>query len=563
MLTHLQIKNLAIIDELELDFRRGYTTLTGETGAGKSILIDAIGLITGNRADAALVRSGQDKAEVSAEFSLDDASEAASWLAEQELRDEDEPGRCLVRRIVYAEGRTRAFVNGQPVNAGPLRELGERLIEIFGQSESQTLLRPDVQRGLVDGYGGYAPALESVREAAKAHAEVERQIERLRKAGDRDPAQLDYLRFQLQELEALGLAEGEIERIDIEHKRLANAGRLLQDGGQAQELLYGAEASLYDQLATTTGLLTGLVPLHEGFREALDLTESAQAQVREAADSLKRLLGKLDLDPEHLAQLETRLADIHDLARKHRIKPTELPERLASLQTELGGLEDAAGQLEKLEKQRDEALKVYRKAAGTLSTARRKAAKTFGEEVTAIVRQLGMANAQFLASIETDAEGRPRVAGDDEIRFDFSANPGQPPRALAKVASGGELSRVSLAVQVVGQQRSGAATMIFDEVDAGISGGVAEVVGQKLRELGAERQVMSVTHLAQVAAQGHQQLAIHKEVKAGQTYTRVRVLNDKERVEELARMQGGVEITSAALNHARDMLKRSSAKAAG
>ncbi|MGH8430928.1 MAG: DNA repair protein RecN, partial [Solimonas sp.] len=231
------------------------------------------------------------------------------------------------------------------------------------------------------------------------------------------------------------------------------------------------------------------------------------------------------------------------------------------LQGELGGLEDAAGQLQLLEQQREAALKAYRAAAATLGSARRQAAQAFGDEVTAIVRQLGMANAVLIAAVESDPQGRPRAAGDDEVRFDFSANPGQPPRALARVASGGELSRVSLAIQVVSQQRSGAATMIFDEVDAGISGGVAEVVGQKLRELGGQRQVLSVTHLAQVAAQGHQQFAIRKEVTSGQTYTRVRVLAEKERVEELARMQGGVEITSAALNHARDMLKRS-AKAA-
>lgn len=557
MLTHLQIKNLAIIDELALDFGRGFTTLTGETGAGKSILIDAIGLIVGSRADASLVRSGQEKAEVSAEFALDDAGDAAAWLAEQELRDEDEPGRCLVRRVVYAEGRTRAFVNGQPVNAGPLRELGERLIEIFGQSESQTLLRPEVQRGLLDQFGGHVAALDTVRDAARELGEVERQIERLRNAGSRDPAQLDYLRFQLRELEALNLGEGEIEQLETEHRRLANAGRLLQEGNQAQELLYGAEASLYDQLATASALLTGLVPLHEGFREALDLAESAQAQVREAADSLSRLLGRLDLDPEQLARLEQRMADIHDLARKHRIRPAELPDKLAGLREELGGLEDAAGQMEALETRRATALKRYREAAAKLGTARRKAAKGFGEQVSAIVRQLGMANAQFLAAVESDAEGRPRASGNDEVRFDFSANPGQPPRPLAKVASGGELSRVSLAVQVVGQQRSGAATMIFDEVDAGISGGVAEVVGQKLRELGGQQgQVLCVTHLAQVAAQGHRQFAIAKEVKSGQTYTRVRPLADKERVEELARMQGGVEITSAALNHAKDLLQR-------
>lgn len=555
MLINLQIKNLAIIDEVSLDCAAGFTTLTGETGAGKSILIDAIGLITGSRADPALVRAGQDKAEISAEFSLKSATAAAAWLAEHELQDADDPEHCLVRRVVHAEGRTRAFINGQPVNAGPLRELGERLIEIFGQSESQTLLRPEIQRELLDGYGGYAPLLAAARDSAERFGVVERQIEQLRSAGERDPAQIDYLRFQLQELEALGLGEDELEQLEADHRRQANAGRLLQDGGQAQEMLYG-EASLYDQLATVTGLLTELVPLHEGFREALDMTESAQTQVREAADSLRRLLERLELDPGRLVQLERRLADIHELSRKHRIRPVELIARTQALREELEIMEGAAGKLAELEQQRQTALKAWRQAATALSQARRKAASAFSVGVTGVVRQLGMANADFVAVVEPAGAERPRPHGDDELRFDFSANPGQPPRPLAKVASGGELSRVSLAIQVISQQQSGAATMIFDEVDAGISGGIAEIVGQKLRELGVQRQVLCVTHLAQVAAQGHQQFAIRKEVAAGQTYTRVRALADKDRIEELARMQGGVEIGSAALTHARDLLKR-------
>lgn len=556
MLINLQIKNLAIIDEVSLDCAAGFTTLTGETGAGKSILIDAIGLITGSRADPALVRAGQDKAEISAEFSLKSAPAAAAWLAEHELLDADDPQHCLVRRVVHAEGRTRAFINGQPVNAGPLRELGERLIEIFGQSESQTLLRPEVQRELLDGYGGYAPLLAAVRDGAERFVAVERQIDRLRSAGERDPAQIDYLRFQLQELEALGLGADELEQLEADHRRQANAGRLLQEGGQAQEMLYGEEASLYDRLATVTSLLTGLVPLHEGFKEALEMTESAQTQVREAADSLRRLLERLELDPERLAQLERRLADIHELSRKHRIRPAELAGRTQALREELEVMEGAAGKLAELERQRETALKAWRQAAAALSQARRQAATAFSAGVTGVVRQLGMANADFITVVEPAAAERPRPHGDDELRFDFSANPGQPPRPLVKVASGGELSRVSLAIQVISQQQSGAATMIFDEVDAGISGGVAEIVGQKLRELGAQRQVLCVTHLAQVAAQGHQQFAIRKEVSAGQTYTRVRALADKERIEELARMQGGVEIGSAALTHARDLLKR-------
>ena len=555
MLKSLHIKNLAIIDALELSFEKGFSALTGETGAGKSILIDAIGLVIGTRADPLLVRHGQEKAEISAEFTVKNSS-AADWLREQELTDADDASLCVLRRVVYAEGRTRAFVNGAPVNAGQLRELGERLIEVFGQSESQTLMRAPVQRELLDGYGGYAPALAAVAQAAREHTDTARAIERLRNAGPSDPAKLDYLKFQLQELQALGLSEGEVEKLEGEHKQLANAGRILSEGGQAQELLYGGDQSLYDQLSTAHSALSGLAPLHEGFNEALALTESAQANLREAADSVRRLLDKLDLDPEHLAEVEKRMTAVHELARKHRVKAAELPTRLAALQLEVDSSENAAGKLKELEAKQAALLKTYKTAADKLSAERKKAAKKFSAAVTEVVRGLGMANAQFSVALEAANSDIPREHGDDDIRFDFSANPGQPPRALAKVASGGELSRISLAIQVVALKKAGAPTMIFDEVDAGIGGGVAEIVGQTLRQLGSERQVMSVTHLAQVAAQAHQHFGIAKEVKAGQTFTRVRALSDKERVEELARMQGGVEITSAALSHAKELLKR-------
>lgn len=559
MLRHLNIRNLAIIDALALDFSNGFSSLTGETGAGKSILIDAIGLIIGTRADTALVRSGQEKAEISAEFSLTDSGSAQAWLTEQALSDADDANLCVIRRVVFAEGRTRAFVNGNAVNAGQLRELGERLIEIFGQSESQTLLRTDIQRQLLDTFGDYAPLLQQVKDTAHEHAEIEQAIERLRNASQRDPKQLDYLRFQIQELDALNLHEDELEQIEADHRRLAHADRLMQDGNQALERLYGGESSLYDQIASVSSLLTGLVPLHEGFSESLNLAESAQSQLREAADSLHHLLDQLDLDPDHLEKIERRLGAIHDLARKHQIKPAELPQQLITMRAELDDLEQASSRLATLSAKLAAALKNYRAAAQKLSAARIKAAKNFSRAITEIVRQLGMASAQFVIAVEAANSERPRAHGDDDIRFDFSANPGQPPRALAKVASGGELSRVSLAIQVVSSQNTGAATMIFDEVDAGIGGGTAEIVGQKLRELGAQRQVLCVTHLAQVAAQSRQQFGIRKEVKAGQTYTRVKALTDQDRVEELARMQAGAELTPAALTHARELLKRANA----
>ncbi len=556
MLKNLTIRNLAIIDALELEFGPGFTVLTGETGAGKSILIDAIGLAMGTRADAGLVRAGQEKSEISARFDLRNAPAARGWLQSRELVDADEPDSLIIRRVVYAEGRTRAFVNGMGVNAGELRGLGETLIEIFGQSESQTLLRADVQRRQLDEFGAYPTQLAAVETAAAAHAEILERIERLQAAGARDPAQVEFLRFQLRELDVLNLQAGELENLEAEHRRLANAGRLLQDGNAAQDQLYGGDPSLYDQLAEISATLEGLLPLHDGFREAVELVGSAQAQVREARDSLRHLLERLDLDPERLAEIEQRLSAIHDLARKHRIKAGELAAYQCRLREQLDEVEQAADGLNRLQAQRETALQRYRLAAEKLSAERKKAAKRFSDGVTTIVRQLGMPNARFVVAVEVLDEAPVRAHGADEVRFDFSANPGQPPRALAKVASGGELSRVSLALQVTALAHVGAATMIFDEVDAGISGGVAEIVGQQLRRLGVERQVLSVTHLAQVAAQGHAHLAIRKEVKAGQTYTRVRPVDDTERVAELARMQGGVELTDTALAHARELLQR-------
>jgi DNA repair protein RecN (Recombination protein N) len=555
MLRHLHIRNLAIIDELGLDFASGFSVLTGETGAGKSILIDALGLIVGTRAESTLVRAGCDKAEVAAEFSLEDSPGAAAWLAERELAD---GGLCTIRRVVQAEGRTRAYVNGSLTTTADLRSLGESLVEVFGQNESQTLLRGEVQRSLLDDYGQHDAALGATAAAAAAVQAIEQQIDALRNAQSRDPAQLDYLRFQLQELQALGLEQGELPALDAEHKTLANAGRLLEDGGNAQQLLYGGEQCAYDQLSAALNALHGLVPLHPDFAEVETLASGAQAQVREAADTLRRLLDRLDLDPQRLAEVERRLAAVHDLARKHRVRADELLARQAQLAEELGGLEGAAEKLETLESERKTALAAYRKTAAALTEARSKAAQGLAKDVTARVRELGMANATFLIVVEPAGRERPSPQGEDLVRFDFSANPGQPPRALAKVASGGELSRVSLALQVSLRQGEGAATMIFDEVDAGIGGATAEVVGSQLRALGDRRQVLCVTHLAQVAAQGEQHFGIHKEVRAGATFTRVTSLDAPGRVGEVARMLGGKEMTNATQALAKDLLKRAS-----
>lgn len=561
MLRSLSIKNLAIIDALSLELGHGFTALTGETGAGKSILIDAIGLIAGTRADTNLIRAGAERAEVVAEFSLADAPAAAAWLRAQDLLDPAEPDTCVVRRILSAEGRTRAFINYSPASGGALKELGETLIEVFGQNESQTLLRAGVQRALLDGYGGYEPLLDEVREAARAWHQLRDEIDRLVTRGPLEPAQLDFQRHQLRELEALNLEQGEIERLDAEHKRLANAGRLLADGSLALERLYGGEASVYDLLASAAQLVRPLRELEAGFGEAEELIEGAQAQTHEAAQSLQRLLERLELDPAQLGAVEQRLSDIQDLARKHRVRPALLPERLAALRAEVEQAEQAAQGLEALEMRLAEHERSYQTAAAKLSEKRRAAAEHLSARVTALVRTLGMGHAAFVVAVEPAAQRQPQSYGQDEVRFDFSANPGQAPRPLAKVASGGELSRVSLAIQVVASQQAGPPTMIFDEVDAGIGGAVAEIVGSQLRRLGSHRQVLSVTHLAQVASHGRQHLSIYKEVRSGQTFTRVRVLDAAGRVEEIARMSGGTQVTASTEAHAREMLERAQSDA--
>jgi DNA repair protein RecN (Recombination protein N) len=561
MLRTLHIRNLAIIDALELEFEAGFSVLTGETGAGKSILLDALGLIIGSRADAALVRAGAERAEISAEFDLSDAAGARHWLAGRELADGD---TCLIRRTLAADGRTKAFVNGTPLNAGELRSLGEHLVEIFGQGESQQLLRADAQRNALDDFGVPPETLVSVARAAAEFQRIEAEIAQLQTAQSRDPAQLDYLRFQLQELDALNLQEGELELLDSEQRRLANAGRLIEEGAAAQAALYGGDGSAYDQLGTVLNLLRGLLPLHEDFAQAENLVTTAQMQLRDAADAVRHELDHLELDPERLQAVERRLIAVHDLARKHRVRAEALSQRHAELRRELGSLENASEQLGVLIVKRDAARAAYRRSADALTQARQKLSTQLADAVTTRVRELGMPNARFVVAVESAEREQPQAQGDDWVRFDFSANPGQPPRALAKVASGGELSRVSLALQVslhgAGVNAGdAAATMIFDEVDAGIGGGVAEIVGQQLRALGERRQVLCVTHLAQVAAQGQQHFSIRKEVLDSETYTRVSALDASRRVTELARMLGGQHLSAATQALAKDLLKRAKA----
>jgi len=556
MLRHLSIRDFAIIDTLELEFGAGFTVLTGETGAGKSILIDALGLLLGDRADSAMVRAGAAQAELSAEFSVAAAGSVGAWLEQHSLSDSDSPDTVLLRRLVSAEGRTRAFVNGSPVPVGSLRELGEFLIEIHGQHEHQKLVRSDAQRALLDDYGRLHEQTRAVSEAAMTHARLERELAAALDQGRQDPARAGYLRHQLDELEALDLKEDEIAQLDAEHRTLSHAGELLQDGAQACDALNGGEDTLSDRLATITGLLEAHAEQLPAFAEAAEMLAAAGIQIDEAASNLRRALDRLELDPARLSAVESRLEIIQDLARKHHVRPAELPALRERLALELAAVENAAGEVGRIDAERAATEKRYRKLADILTLARLKAAKSLSAAITEIARDLGMSQARFVIDISGRGNSRPAVHGDDEIRFDFSANPGQPPRPLAKIASGGELSRISLAVQVAASEIESAPTMIFDEVDSGVGGATAEIVGARLKALGARHQVLCVTHLPQVAAQGRGHFAIRKEVDGRQTYTRVSALDEAARVQELARMLGGREITDPVLANARELLAR-------
>jgi DNA repair protein RecN (Recombination protein N) len=558
MLVQLEIRNFAIIDDLSLELGPGLSALTGETGAGKSILLDALGLLLGDRAESDSIRSGAERAEISASFQLEDAPAARDWLRARDFDVGDGPDACLVRRVVARDGRGRAYINGSPASTRDLRELGEHLVDIHGQHEHQSLSRREVQRELLDGYGGHAALCAQVAAQAREWQQLDARIGELSQKTSDGGMRLDFVRFQVQELEALNLQPGELEQIDQEHKRLSNAGRLIEQGQRALQLLYeGERGAAYDLLTQAQHLLADLAGVEPRYGETAELAGAALIQVQEAADTLRRTLDGLELDPRRLQEIEQRLADIHAIARKHRVAPAELGTHLEGLRAELRVLENSAVEIGRLEQAREQAARAWLEQARLLSQARRKSAKRLSAAVSEILRTLGMPQGEFRVALDTpDPAPAPRAQGLDQIEFLVSANPGQEPRPLAKVASGGELSRISLAIQVIAANATHVPTLVFDEVDAGIGGGVAEIVGRQLRALGAQRQVLCVTHLPQVAAQAQQQLQVRKEVKLGQTYTRIRALDDKDRVEELARMLGGVDITAKTREHAKDMLKR-------
>jgi DNA repair protein RecN (Recombination protein N) len=554
VLAHLQIRDLAVIDAAELELAAGLTALTGETGAGKSIVVDAVMLALGGRASADVLRHGAERAEVTATFEVTADPAVRRWLEEQSI--EAEGGELVLRRVIGRDGRSRQYVNGQALPAQTVRALGELLIDIHGQQEFQSLVARDTQREIVDDHGVAARLTAGVAALAGEWQQCESERVRLSGQAQERGARLELLRYQVGELEALGLGSGEAEALIDERNRLANRGRLAEAAQGALALLYEGDGEDAHALAArATGPLRTAAGLDVRLAPALRLAEESLIAMREAGRELGNYLDGLDADPARQEQVERRLAAIEDLARKHRVDAGSLPAKLEELRGLLGALEQSESARGGLDARLGDLRNRYAAAAAELSDARRAAARKLSVTVTGLMRQLGMPGGRFEIAVETMAGAEPQPAGADRIEFLVSANPGEPPKPVARVASGGELSRISLAVQVAAASRRARNCLIFDEVDAGIGGGVAEIVGRKLRELGERGQVLCVTHLAQVASQAHHQLRVAKLTDGRTSRTAVRLLAADERVEELARMLGGVEITRKAREHAREMLK--------
>ncbi len=551
MLKHIHIRDFAIIDELELELGAGMTALTGETGAGKSILLDALGLVLGDRADSQAVRPGANRAEVDAEFALPQGAGLEEWLAEHDL---DADGECSLRRVVGADGRSRGYINGRKAPLALLRELGEQLVDIHGQHEHQSLLRREAQRTLLDGFGEHAEQLAALAETHRHWHAARSRLERLGSdPGDR-AERLDLLRYQVDELERLELAEGEIDSLDQEQRRLANAGQLIEGCQGALARLYDDDTSAHGLLAGADDTLGELGRHDDRLAPAAEMIQNALIQCDEAATALRDYVADAELDPERLAAVEQRLSAVYDLARKHRVEPGELPAVLERLRTERDELEHADERAAEVEREAAAHEQAWRQQARALHEARRAAAAQLAEQVTAAMQELGMAGGSFECRVEARDDARPNPVGLDSVEFRVTANPGQPLAPLRRVASGGELSRISLAIQMIGSRRAGIPTQIFDEVDAGIGGSVAAVVGDRLHTLGGQRQVLCVTHLAQVAASAHHHLQVSKQAEADDTRAKLRALADVERVEEIARMLGGRRITDQSRAHARELL---------
>lgn len=559
MLAHLAIKDFAVVRNAELDFGRGLTVISGETGAGKSLLVDALGLLSGLRADSGMVRHGAERAELTAGFALGDASPALAWLRENELDEGADAASCQgapcqIRRVIRADGGSRAWINGRPATVTQLTELARLLVEIHGQHEHQALLARSSQLALLDAYGRTERELAEVASAAKSWGDLLREREALLAQGDVSD-RIGWLEHQFAELDRETLAPDSLLKLQADHRRHAHAAGLIAacDGAFAQ--LGGDEGPSLSRALHQVRSDLQRVAEHEPRLADVDaMLDNAAIQIDEALALLDRVRSDLDLDPDAFAQLERRLGRIHELSRKHRVPAEQLAAQRDAIAEELDRLRGADERLQKLDGDITLARAHWRKAADILGLKRREAAAALSRDTTALIAELGMGGGRFEVALEPLEAERPDPQGGERVEFLVAANLGQPARPLRKVASGGELSRISLAIEVAALGLDAVPTMVFDEVDSGIGGGVAEIVGQKLRALGASRQVLCVTHLPQVAAQGHAHYRVSKAASEGVTQSAVQSLDAQQREEELARMLGGVEMTREARAAAKRLL---------
>jgi DNA repair protein RecN (Recombination protein N) len=549
MLRHLTIRDFVIVDRLELEFAAGFGALTGETGAGKSILIDALALALGERADAGVVRAGCDKAEVAATFDVAALSVVREWLDGNDFAVDD---ALLLRRIVDAGGRSRAYINGSPATAQQLREVGEWLVDIHGQHAHQSLLRAEAQRTLLDSHAGLSAQAREVGAAWKIWRAAEQMLRTASEGADVLQREREQLRWQIGELDALAFGDDEWATLDVEHRRLGHAASLIEGAQYALAILSDDEAACERQIDGVATRLGNLAEYDPALAEVAALIGSVQTELSDAVSTLRRYADRADLDPARLAQVERRMDAVMSHARKYRAQPAELPGLLAGWRQRLAELDESAD-LAALEAKVAIARQDFQVQAEKLSTGRKKAATEMGLAVSEIMRQLALSSGRFEVALMPVADGA--VYGLEQIEFRIGGLTGNEAKPLAKVASGGELSRISLAIQVLTSRSASVPTLIFDEVDVGIGGGVAEIVGRLLRELGSERQVLCVTHLPQVAAQANWQWQVSKATRDGITLSAIQPLDDTGRIQEIARMLGGVDITDITLQHARELLR--------
>ena len=556
MLTHLTISHYTIVEHLELDLRSGMSVITGETGAGKSIMLDALGLVLGGRAHSHAVKPEREKAEIQALFDLTQLPAAQQWLQERDLADDQQ---CILRRVITQEGRSRAYINGIACPLADLKTLGEMLVHIHGQHAQQALLKLDQHRLLLDDYAQADALAAQVKQAALSYRQLSQAKHSAEQAAAQHEAQLQLLRYQLEELDQLNLGETELAELEQEQRLLDNAIQLL---GSSQTVLDicsdNPENSLLSSLNYCLQQLSNSQAAKQlnQFESARHLLSSAHIQIDEAMGELRRFSDSFDADPIRQEQIEQRLDSIYSLARKHKTQPEHLLNLQQELRAELNTLDQQAANLEQLEQQIEQAQSNYQVAAEALSQARHRAAPRFAQAVSKQLKQLGLVSIQFEIGLFPRAANEELSShGLEQVSFLVSTNPGQPLQEMAKVVSGGELSRISLAIQVVSAASSETPTLVFDEVDVGIGGPTAEVVGRLLHQLGQRGQVIAVTHLPQVAAHGDQHLYVHKKHSKHSTDTSVKVLSTHERTEEVARMLGGIQITNESLAHAKQLLR--------